>query len=120
MAVSWGQGCGGDVAIGGNAEADGLVAAGKGELDLGELVVRGGEADLEPFGFAGPALAFGLGYAGQEVVADAGEPTPLGGVDPQERAPDAPLTEPTERPYGLLPRSTDSDSAISLCPVRAC
>jgi integrase len=32
----------------------------------------------------------------------------------------APLTEPTERPSGLLPRSTDSDSATSSCPVRAC
>ena len=34
------------------------------------LAVGGGEADLESFGFAGPAFAFGLGDAGQEVVAD--------------------------------------------------
>jgi hypothetical protein len=33
----------------------------------GELVVRGGEADLESLGFAGPAFALGLGDAGQEV-----------------------------------------------------
>jgi hypothetical protein len=31
-----------------------------------------------------------------------------------------PLTEPVERPCRLLPRSTDSDSVTSSCPVRAC
>ena len=31
----------------------------------------------------------------------------------------APLTEPTETPSGFRPRSTDSDSATSSCPVRA-
>ena len=90
MAVSGGgYGRGGDVAVGGDAEVDGLGAAGGGRVGLGELVVRGGEADLESFGFAGPAFAFGLGDAGEEVVADVFQAAPLGGVDPQERAPDA-------------------------------
>jgi len=84
MAVSCGQGRGGCVAVGGHAETDGLGPAGKGELDLGELVVGGGEADLESLGFAGPAFAFGLGDAGQEVVADILQPMFLGGVSPEE------------------------------------
>lgn len=55
-------------------------AAGGGQVGLGELVVGGGEADLECLGFAGPAFAFGFGDAGQEVVVDLFEAVPLGGV----------------------------------------
>jgi hypothetical protein len=96
MAVSGGgYGRGGDVAVGGDAEVDGLGTAGGGRVGLGELVVRGGEADLESFCLAGPAFAFGLGDAGEEVVADVLQAPPLGGGNPQERAPDAPLTELT-------------------------
>ena len=84
-----GEGSGGDVAVGGDAEVDVLGAAGFGQIDLGQLVVGGVEADLESFGFAGPAFAFGFGDACQEVVADFFESVALGGVDPQERAPDA-------------------------------
>ena len=76
-----GEGRGGDVAVGGDAEADGLGPAGGGQVGLGEFVVGGGEADLESFGFAGPAFAFGLGDAGQEVVADLFQAAPLGGVE---------------------------------------
>ena len=74
---------------------DGLGAAGGGLVGLGEFLVCPGEADLESFGFAGPAFAFGFGDAGQEIVADLFEAWPLGGVDPEERAADAPLTELT-------------------------
>ena len=83
------QGGGGDVAVGGDAEVDGLGSTGGGQVGLGELVVGGGEADLESLGFAGPAFALGFGDAGQEVVADSFESAALGGVDPQEGAPDA-------------------------------
>ena len=38
---------------------------------LGDLVVGGGEGDLESFGFADPAFALGFADAGEEVVADA-------------------------------------------------
>jgi len=93
MAVFGGEGGGGDVAVGGDAEVDGFGSAGGGQVGLGEFVVGGGEADLESFGFAGPAFALGFGDAGQEVVADLFEAVALGGVDPQKRAPDAPLTE---------------------------
>jgi hypothetical protein len=92
---SGGEGGGGDVAVGGDAEVDVLGAAGGGQVGLGELVVGGGEADLESLGFSGPALALGLGDAGQEVVADFFEPAALGGVDPQQGASDAPLTDLT-------------------------
>jgi hypothetical protein len=63
--------------------------------DLGEFVFGAGEADLESFGFAGPAFAFGFGDAGGEVVADFGEAFLLGGVWPEHGAADAPLTELT-------------------------
>jgi len=51
---------------------------------LGELVVGAGEADLQAFGFAGPALAFGFGDAVVQVGADLLEPVALGWVWPQE------------------------------------
>ena len=68
---------------------DGLGAAGGGLVGLGEFLVCPGEADLESFGFAGPAFAFGFGDAGVEVVADLLQSVPLGGVDAQEWAADA-------------------------------
>jgi hypothetical protein len=79
MGVSGGgDGDGGDVAVGGYAEADGLGAAGGGHVGLGEFAGGGGEADLEAFGFAGPAFAFGFGDAGVEVVADFFQAAALG------------------------------------------
>jgi len=67
----------------------------QGRVDLGELVVGAGEADLQSFGFAGPALASGFGDAVVQVGPDLLEPGALGWVWPQERAADAPLTELT-------------------------
>ena len=84
IVVSEGQGFGGEVAVGGDAEVDGLGAAGGGGFGLGDLAVGGGEADLESFGFAGPAFAFGFGDAGVEVGADFFEAVPLGWVDAEE------------------------------------
>jgi len=46
-------------------------------VDLGELVFGAGEADFESFDFAEPALAFGLGDAGVQVVANFVQPLPL-------------------------------------------
>jgi hypothetical protein len=90
MAVSGGgDGCGGDVPVGKDAEVDVFGPAGGGVVGLGELAGGGGEADLESFGFAGPAFAFGFGDAGVEVVADLLQAVALGGVDAQEGAPDA-------------------------------
>ena len=40
-----------------------------------------GEADLEPFGFAGPALFVGFGDAGDQVVGDPGQSQPLSRVN---------------------------------------
>jgi hypothetical protein len=90
-----GEGGGGDAAVGGDAEVDVLGPAGGGGVGLGDFAGGGGEADLESFGFAGPAFAFGFGDAGVEVVADLLQAVALGGVDAQEGAPDAPLTELT-------------------------
>ncbi|GAA5116491.1 hypothetical protein GCM10025762_32380 [Haloechinothrix salitolerans] len=58
-------------------------------IDLGELVFGSGEADLQSFDLAEPALAFGLGDAGGEVVTDLDEPITLGGIGPENRATDA-------------------------------
>jgi hypothetical protein len=91
MGACGGEGGGGDVAVGGDAEVDVLGAAGLGEVGLDEFVVGGVEADAESFGFAGPAFALGFGDTGAEVVADVFEAVPLGGVDSQERAADAGL-----------------------------
>jgi len=91
--------CGGS-AEGGYAESDGGWGAGA-PVDLGELVLGAGEADLESFGFAEPAFAVGFGDAGGEVVADLGDAVALGGVGPVQGAPEAPLTELT----GACPHS---------------
>jgi hypothetical protein len=95
MGAFGGEGGCGDVAVGGDAEVDVLGSAGGGCVGLGELAGGGGEADLESFGFAGPAFAFGFGDAGVEVVADLLQAVALGGVDSQEGAPDAGFSELT-------------------------
>jgi hypothetical protein len=64
---------GGVAAEGGHSESDG---GGGAAVDLDELVLGAGEADLESFGFAGPAFAGGFGDAGGEVVADLGDAGP--------------------------------------------
>jgi len=82
----------GDLAEGRHAESDRARGAGP-PVDLGELVVGAGEADLESFGFAEPAFAVGFGDAGGEVLADLGDAVPLGWVWPVQRASQAALTE---------------------------
>ena len=68
---------GGVAAEGGHSESGGGGGAGA-AVDLGELVFGAGEADLESFGFTGPAFAVGFGDAG-----------PLCGVWPVQGAPEA-------------------------------
>jgi hypothetical protein len=63
-----GDGPPGDVAEGRDAEVD-RGAAGP-LVELGKLLLRSGEADLEPFDFAEPGFALGLGDAGEQVAAD--------------------------------------------------
>jgi hypothetical protein len=72
----------GDVGECGHAEVDGLVAALQGRVDLGELVLGAGEADLEALDLAEPSFAFGLGDAVVQVVLDLLEAVPLGGIWP--------------------------------------
>jgi hypothetical protein len=54
----------------GHAELDLGGLPPQGHVDLGELVVGAGEADLQSFDFAEPALAFGFGDAVVQVGAD--------------------------------------------------
>ena len=63
-----------------------VCAAGGDLVHLGELGAGAGEADFESFGFPEPAVGFGLGDAGDEVVADLDQTWPGGGVGAQERA----------------------------------
>ena len=53
----------------GHAEHDGVLSL-SGAVELAELVFGAGQVDPEPFDFAEPALAFGFGDAGDDVVAD--------------------------------------------------
>ena len=89
----------------GHSEVDhGGAVAGGDLVHLGEFLVGGGEADLQAPGFAGPVFTLGFADAGDQVAADLGQPWPLGGVRPQQRAADAPLTELT--PTGKTSRQT--------------
>jgi hypothetical protein len=49
-------------------------------VDLGELAFGSGQADVQAFDFAGPAVALGFGDAVDQGVADLGDAGPLGGV----------------------------------------
>ena len=79
-------GAAGSVGEGGDAELDGLVAAGGDLVHLVEFGAGAGEADLQAFGLAEPAVGLGLGDAGDEVVADLDQAGSGGGVGPQEWA----------------------------------
>jgi hypothetical protein len=61
-------------------------------VHLGELGPGAGQADFQSFGFAEPAVAFGFGDAGGQVVADLDQARALGGVGAQQRAPQTALT----------------------------
>ena len=94
----------------GHSEVDhGAAAVSSDLVHLGEFLAGGGEADLQALGFAGPAFALGFADAGDQVVADLGQPWPLGGVGPQQRAADVPLTELTGARVGYRSSSTDCD-----------
>ena len=88
---------------------DGLAAATT-TIDLGEFAVGASEADLESFDLAEPAFAFGLGDAGDEVVADLGDAGPLGRFGPEHGAPEAPLTEPAAE-FGHVARFPGGSAA---------
>src|SRR5271166_1021062 len=75
----------GDVGEAGHAEADCVAGLGA-PVDLGELVAGPGKADLESLCLPGPALAFGLGDAGDQVVADLCDAVPLAGRRPVHTA----------------------------------
>ncbi len=76
--VLWVHRTRGDAEVGGS-DASGCPAA---SFDLDEFVLGAGEADLESFDFAEPALVLRFGDAGFEVVSDLNEPGALVGVGP--------------------------------------
>ncbi|SRR6266568_873174 len=85
---SWGarggDGAARDVGERGHAELDRVCLPPQRRIDLGELVLGSGEADLEALDFAEPAFALGFGDAVVQVGADLLQPAALGGIRPQE------------------------------------
>ena len=77
---------------------DGVAAAGGDLIHLGELVAGRREADLQPLGFASPAVAGCLLDAGDQVGPDVQEPLALGGVGAQQGAADAGVLVDAGRP----------------------
>jgi hypothetical protein len=76
--------------VAGHSEVDDSgLAAGSDLVHLGEFLPGGDEADLQALGVTGPAFAACFADAGDQVVADLGQPRPLGGVGAQQRAADA-------------------------------
>lgn len=53
-------------------------------IELRKLVLGACEADLQALHLVEPAFALGLSDAGDEVVADVGEPRPLGRIESKE------------------------------------
>ena len=74
------DGASGGVGVAGYAQLDGGVSAGGDLVHLAEFVAGAGEADFQAFGFAEPALGFGFGDAGDQVVADLDQAGTFGGV----------------------------------------
>ena len=71
-------------------------------VELGELVVGAGEADLEAVDLAEPAFPLRLGDAGKQVVADLFQARSLRWVWSQERTSDTRLSELSKQPEGPL------------------
>ncbi|OLZ64280.1 hypothetical protein AV521_36345 [Streptomyces sp. IMTB 2501] len=61
------------------------AAVGRTPVELCELLLGTGKADLQSLDFAKPSFAFGLGDAGVKVVADLDEPHPLVRVGAEHR-----------------------------------
>lgn len=76
-----------------HAEFDRQGSACERLVELGDLVLGSGQADLQSFDFAKPSFTFGLDNSGLEVVADFQQAAALSWVGPQETASDARLTE---------------------------
>jgi len=101
------------VGEGWDAELNGLAAVGADLVHLRELGPGAGQAHLQPFGFAEPAVLFGFGDAGDEVVADLHQAGMLAGVGPEKRAAQAPLTELTHGP-GLAPAGASASERTGI------
>ncbi|MFV5995406.1 hypothetical protein ACNPQM_23965 [Streptomyces sp. NPDC056231] len=86
-------GADGDVGEGRHAKIDCGGAAGRFGIKLVQLAPSASEAHLEALYFTQPSFLFRLGDAGDQVVADVGQPWPLGWIRPEERASDTSFSE---------------------------
>lgn len=86
MAERGRDGAAGGIGETGDSQGDRAVAAGGDLIHLGELGAGTDEADLQALGLAEPAVGFGFGDTGEEVVPDLLEARSGGGVGAQKRA----------------------------------
>ena len=117
------DGRGGDGPAGGlgerwHAQVHGGGLPGGEFFHLGELGGRGGEADFESLGFAGPVVLLSLGDAVLQVVADAGQAWPLGWVGPQEGAADAAVLVDAAGPVGAAAVAERDPAALEMAEER--
>ena len=71
----------------GHPQVNSRVSSGA-QVGVGELLFSAGQADLESFDLAVPSFPLGLRDAGDQIVADVGQPCPLGRIRSEERASD--------------------------------
>ena len=62
-------------------------------IELGQLVLGAGQADLQALDLSEPALPLSFGDPVEQVVADLGQTVSLGRLGPEERTSDASLSE---------------------------
>jgi hypothetical protein len=96
--------------------AEGDRARGGGALGLGALAAQEGQGEVDSLDLTAPAFVGGALPAGDQVGLEFVEARKHPGVNREHRAPDDPLTEPTEEASGFRPGSTDSDVAASPGP----
>lgn len=104
--------CGGDAQVHGRRlPAD--------PIELAELLLGAGQADLETFDLAEPALRLGFGDLDDQVVADLGKPCPLGRVRSQERTSDAGFKSSSSGRCLLWKVVQEAPADAMSCSVRA-
>jgi hypothetical protein len=109
------DGAAGDVREGRYAETDRSSAAGD-LVHLGKFGPGAGQAHLEAFGFAEPAVLFGLGDARGQVAADLHQVGSLSGVGAQQQASQTRLTEMILLDWTQAsPRQLFTESAQKVC-----
>lgn len=89
-------------------------------VDLGELILGTSRADLEFLDLAESAFPLGFGDAGDQVVADVGQPCPLGWIRSKERASNTSVLMNARGSEGAVELSRDGRRDAWRIPCRGC